>query len=114
MRVVRVQQLAEGDKKEMSDIKTLNELENYSASSVASEALIAEQAARADLSASATARDTETSAELEIPAVHVLSDIIIQRLGTKCIIISIKDDRVSFCFIGKTLLSLTFCLRIST
>ncbi|XP_058261862.1 radial spoke head 10 homolog B isoform X3 [Hemibagrus wyckioides] len=63
----------------MSDIKTLNELQNYSASSAASEALIAEQAARADLSASATARDTETSAELEIPAVHVLSDIIIQR-----------------------------------
>lgn len=79
--------MAEGDKKEkserMAEIKlSLNELENYSASSVASEAL-ADREARAEFSASRTAIETQQTAEPEVPAVHVLSHTIIQRLGTK-------------------------------
>ncbi|XP_026771523.3 radial spoke head 10 homolog B isoform X2 [Pangasianodon hypophthalmus] len=70
--------MAEGDQKEKSDRMTLelslNEEESYSASSVASDAP-AEQEARAEL-ALATAENTT---EPELPAVHVLSDIIIHR-----------------------------------
>lgn len=71
----------EEDRTEKSDRMTreefpLHEMENSSASSGVSEA-------RADFSTAAAALETRETGEPEIPAVHVLSDIIIQRLGTK-------------------------------